>query len=66
MKVNFDLEMDSNLLNNDIELENELFYGSALNNEYKQYYDMITSIILQQYESKDHDEELFLVIIKKS
>lgn len=50
-------ELDTNEFSNDI--ENELFL-SQLTPDYKQYYDMITSIVLGEYEQTIEDE-IFMV-----
>ena len=55
-------ELDTNEFSNDI--ENELFL-SQLAPDYKQYYDMITSIVLGEYEQTIEDD-IFMVDEKYS
>ena len=48
------------VVQSDQEVENE-FHIKSLNDEYNQFYEMITSIILSQYDTEENDEELFEV-----
>lgn len=59
--VSFDLSASGLESHFEFDIENELFL-SQMSADYKHYYDMITSIILGEYEfGTDSEDEIFLV-----
>lgn len=44
----------------EFDIENEIF-STKLNDDYKEYYEMTTSIILGEYDSTENDDSLFIV-----
>jgi hypothetical protein len=59
--VSLDLEMNESSTY-EFDIENELFF-SQLSPDYKDYYDMITSIILGEYDSAETDDEIFMACL---
>lgn len=55
-KADFNLGEDD-FKNNAVDIETDLFYIPPLTESYRNYYDMITKIILIQYETSDADDE---------
>ncbi|CAF0928055.1 unnamed protein product, partial [Brachionus calyciflorus] len=61
--LSLDIQIDEGDENEDIDIENEIFFAQ-INQEYKEYYNMVTSVILGDHDCPDEDDNMLNMVLE--